>query len=106
MKRVIPSARIKRSAAKDLRRVRWSWLAMSLCLASSVTAQRPNLLAAPYTEAMTWTDISAAIDGGRKAIIIPTGGVEQNGPALAPWDSRLVGVMKAREARKQTATSG
>ena len=45
-------------------------------------AQRPNLLAAPYTETMTWTDIRAAIDGGKKVIIIPTGGVEQTGPHM------------------------
>ena len=50
--------------------------------ASLLQAQRPNLLAAPYTEAMTWTDIRAAIDGGKKVIIIPTGGVEQNGPHM------------------------
>ena len=46
------------------------------------TAQRPDLLAAPYTETMTWTDVRAAIDGGKKVIIIPTGGVEQNGPHM------------------------
>jgi creatinine amidohydrolase len=54
----------------------------SLSLAATVGAQRPNLLAAPYTETMTWTDIRAAIDGGKKVIIIPTGGVEQNGPHM------------------------
>jgi len=50
--------------------------------ATSLVAQRPSLLAPPYTEAMTWTDIRAAIDGGKKVIIIPTGGVEQNGPHM------------------------
>jgi len=50
--------------------------------ASAAGAQRPNLLAAPYTETMSWTDIRAAIDGGKKVIIIPTGGVEQNGPHM------------------------
>jgi creatinine amidohydrolase len=45
-------------------------------------AQRPDLLAPPYTETMPWTDIRAAIDGGKKVIIIPTGGVEQNGPHM------------------------
>src|SRR5262245_4760281 len=55
---------------------------VALCAATTVGAQRPNLLAAPYTETMTWTDIRAAIDGGKKVIIIPTGGVEQNGPHM------------------------
>jgi creatinine amidohydrolase/Fe(II)-dependent formamide hydrolase-like protein len=50
--------------------------------ASPALAQRPNLLADPYTETMTWTDVRAAIGGGRKVIIIPTGGVEQNGPHM------------------------
>jgi creatinine amidohydrolase/Fe(II)-dependent formamide hydrolase-like protein len=57
-------------------------LVLSLALAVPLSAQRPNPLAAPYTEAMTWTDIRAAIDGGKKVIIIPTGGVEQNGPHM------------------------
>lgn len=57
-----------------------SLLAMSSSL--SLNAQRPNLLASPYTETMPWIDIRAAIDSGKKVIIIPTGGVEQNGPHM------------------------
>lgn len=51
-------------------------------VASAASAQCPKLLAAPYTETMPWTDIRAAIDGGKKVIIIPTGGVEANGPHM------------------------
>ncbi len=36
----------------------------------------------PYLEAMTWTEIRDAIAGGTKAVIIPTGGTEQNGPHM------------------------
>jgi len=43
---------------------------------------RPDLNAAPYMEAMTWTEIRDAIAGGRKVAIIPTGGTEQNGPHM------------------------
>jgi creatinine amidohydrolase len=50
--------------------------------AAVLPAQRPDPLAAPYTETMPWIDIRAAIDGGKKVIIIPTGGVEQNGPHM------------------------
>ena len=57
-------------------------IAALAAVSSASGAQRPNLLAAPYTETMTWTDIRAAIDGGKKVIIIPTGGVEQNGPHM------------------------
>ena len=46
---------------------------------SALQAQeRPNLLAAPYLEAMTWTEIRDAIQGGKRVAIIPTGGTEQN----------------------------
>jgi creatinine amidohydrolase len=50
---------------------------------SALQAQeRPNLLAAPYLEAMTWTEIRDAIQGGKRVAIIPTGGTEQNGPHM------------------------
>ncbi|MFN7531853.1 MAG: creatininase family protein [Gemmatimonas sp.] len=58
-----------------------SLLAASLLAASPAWAQeRPDPDAAPYMEAMTWTEIRDAIAGGRKIAIIPTGGTEQNGP--------------------------
>ena len=54
-----------------------------VCGGPTVQAQeRPNLLGAPYLEAMTWTEIRDAIAGGKKAVIIPTGGTEQNGPHM------------------------
>jgi creatinine amidohydrolase/Fe(II)-dependent formamide hydrolase-like protein len=45
-------------------------------------ALRPDPLAAPYLEAMTWTEIRDAIAGGSRTVIIPTGGTEQNGPHM------------------------
>jgi len=36
----------------------------------------------PYLEAMTWTEIRDAIQGGKRVAIIPTGGTEQNGPHM------------------------
>jgi creatinine amidohydrolase/Fe(II)-dependent formamide hydrolase-like protein len=54
-----------------------------LSSATPLAAQaRPDLYAAPYMEAMTWTEIRDAIGGGRKVAIIPTGGTEQNGPHM------------------------
>jgi creatinine amidohydrolase/Fe(II)-dependent formamide hydrolase-like protein len=38
--------------------------------------------AAPYIEGMTWTEIRDALQAGKKAVIIPTGGTEQNGPHM------------------------
>lgn len=46
----------------------------------------PNPLAPPDTvwlEEMTWMDVRDALKAGRTTIIIPTGGIEPNGPWLA-----------------------
>jgi creatinine amidohydrolase len=46
----------------------------------------PNPLRSPDTvwlEEMTWMDVRDALEGGRTTIIIPTGGIEPNGPWLA-----------------------
>jgi creatinine amidohydrolase len=56
----------------------------ALLLASPVLGaqERPDLQAAPYMEAMTWTEIRDAIAAGRKVAIVPIGGTEQNGPHM------------------------
>ena len=46
----------------------------------------PNPLKAPDTiwlEEMTWMDVRDAMAAGKKTVIIPTGGIEPNGPWLA-----------------------
>ncbi|MEX1127456.1 MAG: creatininase family protein [Vicinamibacterales bacterium] len=46
----------------------------------------PNPLKTPDTvwlEEMTWMDVRDALKAGRRTIIIPTGGIEPNGPWLA-----------------------
>jgi creatinine amidohydrolase/Fe(II)-dependent formamide hydrolase-like protein len=53
--------------------------ALALLLATSLGAQT---LGPPYIEAMTWEEIRDAIQAGKKTIIIPTGGTEQNGPHM------------------------
>lgn len=50
--------------------------------AAPADALRPDPLAAPYLEAMTWTEIRDAIAAGSRAVIVPTGGTEQNGPHM------------------------
>jgi creatinine amidohydrolase/Fe(II)-dependent formamide hydrolase-like protein len=46
-------------------------------------AQPPGVtLTPPYIEAMTWTEIRDALAAGKKTIIIPVGGTEQNGPHM------------------------
>lgn len=56
--------------------------AVLLCAGALSAQERPDPYAAPYMEAMTWTEIRDAIAGGRKIAIIPTGGTEQNGPHM------------------------
>ncbi|MGH7713900.1 MAG: creatininase family protein [Gemmatimonadaceae bacterium] len=53
-----------------------------LALALGSTALGAQTLGAPYIEAMTWTEVRDAIQAGKKAVIIPTGGTEQNGPHM------------------------
>ncbi len=49
-------------------------------------AEAPNPLPAPNTvwlEEMTWMDVRDALKAGKTTVIIPTGGMEPNGPWLA-----------------------
>jgi creatinine amidohydrolase/Fe(II)-dependent formamide hydrolase-like protein len=48
-------------------------------VALSAGAQQPGL---PFLETMTWTEVRDAIQGGRRVVIVPTGGTEQNGPHM------------------------
>jgi creatinine amidohydrolase/Fe(II)-dependent formamide hydrolase-like protein len=62
----------------------------SLLLAAPVVAQQKpgpaewkgTPAAAPFLEAMTWTEVRDAIAAGKKTVIIPIGGTEQNGPHM------------------------
>lgn len=56
--------------------------ALLAALAISTAAQAQQALGAPFVEAMTWTEVRDAIAAGKKTIIIPTGGTEQNGPHM------------------------
>jgi creatinine amidohydrolase/Fe(II)-dependent formamide hydrolase-like protein len=62
-----------------------------LATASSASAQNPDL-AMPrpidaadtiWIEEMTWLEVRDAMKAGKTTVIVPTGGVEQNGPYLA-----------------------
>jgi creatinine amidohydrolase/Fe(II)-dependent formamide hydrolase-like protein len=56
-------------------------LALPLCAQPSTT-HRGATFAYPYIESMPWTEIRDSIAAGDKTIIIPVGGVEQNGPHM------------------------
>ena len=56
-------------------------------------ADTPNPLPAPNTvwiEEMTWMDVRDALADGKTTVIIPTGGVEPNGPWLATGKHNFV----------------
>lgn len=52
-------------------------LALSVAAAGRAAAQT-----SVYLEELTWTEVREAINAGKKAVIIPTGGTEQNGPHM------------------------
>jgi creatinine amidohydrolase/Fe(II)-dependent formamide hydrolase-like protein len=54
----------------------------ALAAFSLISARLTAQTAAPYIEGMTWTEIRDAMQAGKKAVIIPTGGTEQNGPHM------------------------
>ena len=57
-----------------------------ICTANSYNCPKaPNPLPAPKTvwlEEMTWMDVRDAMSAGKTTVIIPTGGIEPNGPWL------------------------
>ena len=65
---------------------RHAWLLGALVVLTAAAAwSRP--LTAPLTEevhleALTWVEVRALIQSGKTVAIVPTGGVEQNGPHL------------------------
>lgn len=62
-------------------------IAAMLCLATSypvLPAFAAEASNAPIQmRLMTWVDIAAAIEAGATTVIVPTGGIEQNGPHMA-----------------------
>jgi creatinine amidohydrolase len=50
-----------------------------VCLLVVPAAARAQTPGAPFLEEMTWTEVRDAIAAGKTAVIVPIGGVEQNG---------------------------
>lgn len=51
-----------------------------ISLACSAFASTPDTV---FLEELTWTELKDQIDAGKTTIIVPVGGTEQNGPAIA-----------------------
>jgi creatinine amidohydrolase len=58
---------------------RW-WLLCCIVICAPAWCQ--NQTPSVWMEDLTWVDLKARIDAGAKAVILPTGGVEQNGPYI------------------------
>jgi creatinine amidohydrolase/Fe(II)-dependent formamide hydrolase-like protein len=58
--------------------------AQSTALRPDPTAPRPiEALDTVFIEEMTWMEVRDALQAGKTTVLVPTGGVEQNGPYLA-----------------------
>src|SRR3569623_1272605 len=57
--------------------------ALGLALVLAAGAAPAPGAASVRLEDLTWTELKAAIEGGTKTIIVPVGGTEQSGPAVA-----------------------
>ncbi len=57
-------------------------LFIGCALAAASAAHAQPVLGEPFIEAMTWTEVRDAVAAGKKTIIIPIGGTEQNGPHM------------------------
>ena len=67
-------------------------------------ADAPNPLPAPNTvwlEEMTWMDVRDALTAGKTTVIIPTGGMEPNGPWLVTGKHNYVLHSQLRGDRAQ-----
>ncbi len=54
-----------------------------LCLIANAPVAAGALAPTVMLEAMTWTEVRAALDAGRTTILVPIGGTEQNGAHMA-----------------------
>jgi len=53
-----------------------------------------------WIEDLTWVELKARIDAGDTSVILPTGGIEQNGPYIALGKHNLVVAYAAQEIAK------
>src|SRR6059036_2805548 len=60
-------------------------------LSPNPNARRPiDALDTVFVEEMTWMEVRDALKAGKRTVIVPTGGVEQNGPYLATGKHNVV----------------
>lgn len=83
--------------------MRWSFAAFSLAMALVFQQAKPNPVApdpetprpigavdSVFIEDLTWMEVRDAMRGGKKTVLIATGGIEQNGPYIAANKHNIV----------------
>jgi len=77
-------------------------LATPLLFAGPLSAQSPG---DPYIEQMTWTEIRDAMAGGKRTVIVPVGGTEQNGPHMVMGKHNYIVTFAAGQMARQLGTA-
>lgn len=72
------------------------WLLVS-CLTFCLPAWAQSTNTSIWVEDLTWVELKARVDAGAKSVILPTGGVEQNGPYIALGKHNSVVAFAAQE---------
>ena len=86
-----------------MRRVCLMTCAGFICLVSHASAQAPPVRQPDvvFLEDLTWMEARDAIAGGKRTVIIPTGGTEQNGPHIVLGKHNYLVKYKAGEIARQ-----
>lgn len=73
---------------------RWLFGCLLFCCLPAWSGSEPKSV---WMEDLTWVELKARIDAGANTVILPTGGVEQNGPYIALGKHNWVAAHAAQE---------
>ena len=76
---------------------------VSLSAAQAPSVPRPDSV---FLEDLTWMEVRDAIAAGKKTVIIPTGGTEQNGPHMALGKHNYLVVQSRRDRKTSRERAG
>lgn len=75
----------------------WLLCRLMCCLMFSVPAWSQSDSISVWMEDLTWVELKARVDAGATSVILPAGGVEQNGPLIALGKHNWVVAYAAQE---------
>ncbi len=91
------------SEAMWVQTLKCCWLVS--CLFFCVPAWCQTETSSVWIEDLTWVELKVRIDAGAKGVILPTGGVEQNGPYIALGKHNCVVSYAAQEIAKHVGNT-